>query len=71
MFERVEGDGWLALIGGGEFSFGETLAADQAWLAKTAPGPVGFLPTASGSADYPRHFTDYLDEEHEIGRAHV
>lgn len=61
-FERIPGQGWLALIGGGEFSFGETLEADQAWLEKTAPGPVGFLPTASGSADYFRHFAEYLDE---------
>ncbi|MGH9381429.1 MAG: Type 1 glutamine amidotransferase-like domain-containing protein [Thermoanaerobaculia bacterium] len=61
---RVEGDGWLVLIGGGEFSFGETLEADRAWLAKSPEGPIGFLPTASGSADYPRHFAAYLAEEH-------
>ena len=60
---RIAGAGWLALLGGGEFSFGETLDADRAWLAKAAPGPVGFLPTASGSVDYAQHFGDYLDEE--------
>ncbi len=60
---RIEGAGWLALLGGGEFSFGETLDADRAWLARAAPGPVGFLPTASGSADYGRHFADYLRGE--------
>jgi cyanophycinase-like exopeptidase len=60
--ERCPGDGWLALLGGGEFSFGETLAADRAWLARCAPGPVGFVPAASGSNDYPRHFADYLGQ---------
>jgi cyanophycinase-like exopeptidase len=60
---RIPGQGWLALLGGGEFSFGETFDADEAWLAKTAPGPIGFIPAASGSDDYPRHFGDYLHEE--------
>ena len=60
--QRAPGAGWLALLGGGEFSFGETLAADRAWLARTAPGPVGFVPAASGSNDYPRHFAAYLQE---------
>lgn len=57
--------GWLALLGGGEFSFGETEAADAAWLAKAAAGPVGFVPTASGSVDYGVHFTTYLEERFE------
>jgi cyanophycinase len=56
------GAGWLALVGGGEFSFGETLEADRAWLDRTPDGPVGFVPAASGSADYGRHFADYLRE---------
>jgi hypothetical protein len=60
--ERCPGDGWLALLGGGEFSFGQTLAADRAWLARCRPGPVGFVPAASGSNDYPRHFAAYLEE---------
>lgn len=61
---RIEGAGWLALIGGGEFSFGETLDADRAWVDKTGAGAsVGFLPTASGSVDYARHFAAYLDEQ--------
>lgn len=55
-------NGWLALLGGGEFSFGETEDADQAWIEKTPPGPVGFIPAASGSNDYPRHFAEYLKE---------
>lgn len=61
--QRIAGQGWLALLGGGEFSFGETFDADEAWLAKTAPGPVGFIPAASGSDDYPRHFGEYLADE--------
>jgi cyanophycinase-like exopeptidase len=55
--------GWLALLGGGEFSFGETDEADQAWIERMPPGPVGFIPAASGSNDYPRHFAEYLKEE--------
>lgn len=61
-FTRPPGDGWLALLGGGEFSFGETLDADRAWLDKAPPGPVGFLPAASGSVDYAQHFAAYLRE---------
>lgn len=61
---RIDGAGWLALIGGGEFSFGETLEVDRAWLDKVATdAPVGFVPTASGSVDYAQHFASYLDEE--------
>jgi cyanophycinase-like exopeptidase len=60
---RIAGDGWLALLGGGEFSFGETFDADEVWAAKAAPGPVGFIPAASGSNDYARLFGDYLREE--------
>ncbi len=59
---RLPGDGWLALIGGGEFSFGETLIADRAWLERAPDGPIGFLPTASGSDDYGRHLAAYFDE---------
>jgi cyanophycinase-like exopeptidase len=64
LVRRVPGAGWLALLGGGEFSFGETLAADEAWLARTGEGPVGFVPAASGSVDYGHHFADYLEGEH-------
>jgi cyanophycinase-like exopeptidase len=59
---RVGNKGWLTLIGGGEFSFGETLAADKEWVEKLRPGPIGFLPTASGSTDYGIHFTEYMAE---------
>lgn len=59
---RMPSRGWLALLGGGEFSFGETEEADRAWIAKAPPGPVGFIPAASGSNDYPRHFAEYMEE---------
>lgn len=59
---RIPGQGWIALLGGGEFSFGETEECDRAWLAKTPPGPVGFLPAASDSADYGKHIAVYFGE---------
>ena len=59
---RIPGAGWLALLGGGEFSFGETEEADRAWLAKAPAGLVGFLPAASGSTDYGEHLAAYLLE---------
>ena len=58
---RLPGAGWLALLGGGEFSFGETLDADRAWLAKAPPGPIGFVPAASGSSDYGVHLAEYFE----------
>jgi hypothetical protein len=60
--ERIPGSGWLALLGGGEFSFGETLAADRAWIELTPPGPIGFIPAASDSADYGKHFSTYMED---------
>ena len=72
--ERIEGSGWLVLIGGGEFSFEETEQVDAVWLGKLSEfagdgvessaeaGAVGFVPAASGSDDYGRHFAVYLDE---------
>lgn len=62
---RIPGTGWLALIGGGEFSFGETEDADRLWMERTPPGPIGFIPAASGSDDYPRHFAEYMKEAFE------
>ncbi len=58
---RIPGAGWIVLIGGGEFSFGETEIADEAWLDKTPPGAVGFLPAAAGSTEYGSHFATYLE----------
>lgn len=52
----------LLLIGGGEFSFGETREIDQMLLARMPSDrrTVAFLPTASGSAEYATHFGNYL-----------
>ena len=52
----------LVLIGGGEFSFGETREADEYLVAHMPEGrkSVAFLPTASGSAEYAGHFGKYL-----------
>jgi cyanophycinase-like exopeptidase len=53
--------GTLALIGGGEFSFGETRDIDSALLQRLPPSPtIAFLPTASGSSEYGAHFGKYL-----------
>ena len=54
----------LVLIGGGEFSFGETRHIDEFLLARLPHGNrrVAFLPTASGSAEYAVHFGRYLEE---------
>lgn len=60
--QRIGDQGWLVLLGGGEFSFGETLALDEMWISKLEEGPVGFLPTASGSTDYAANFADYMKE---------
>ncbi len=59
---RVPGTGWIVLIGGGEFSFGDTEAVDRAWVAKVAAGSVGFLPAASGSIEYGGHFASYMKD---------
>lgn len=52
----------LVLIGGGEFSFGETRAIDEFLLQHLPPGKrtVAFLPTASGSAEYSTHLGSYF-----------
>ena len=60
--QRLSGAGWLALVGGGEFTFGETVDADRAWMAKVGPGTVAFMPTASGSTEYGDFFAAYLAE---------
>jgi cyanophycinase-like exopeptidase len=52
----------LALIGGGEFSFGETREIDELLLQRMPRErrTIAFLPTASGSAEYATHFGDYV-----------
>jgi cyanophycinase-like exopeptidase len=52
----------LVLIGGGEFSFGETREIDE-FLVRKMPSDrrtIAFLPTASGSAEYAIHLGNYF-----------
>jgi cyanophycinase-like exopeptidase len=52
----------LVLIGGGEFSFGETQQIDE-FLVRSMPTDrrtIAFLPTASGSAEYATHLGTYF-----------
>lgn len=52
----------LVLIGGGEFSFGDTREIDQFLLSKMPPDrrTIAFIPTASGSAEYAQHLGTYF-----------
>ncbi len=54
--------GWLVLIGGGEFSFGETREFDEFLLSKLPADnrTIAFVPVASGSNEYATHFGTYL-----------
>lgn len=54
----------LALIGGGEFSFGETREIDAQLLGRMPADrrTIAFLPTASGSAEYAQHIGKYFRE---------
>jgi cyanophycinase-like exopeptidase len=54
----------LVLIGGGEFSFGETREIDQQLIAQLPADNkrVAFLPTASGSAEYATHLGNYFKQ---------
>jgi cyanophycinase-like exopeptidase len=54
----------LVLIGGGEFSFGETREIDQFLLSRMPADrrTVAFLPTASGSPEYAGHIGKYFQE---------
>lgn len=61
----------LVLIGGGEFSFGETREIDEQLLARIPADrrKVAFLPTASGSNEYAGHIREYfrkIDPELEV-----
>ena len=54
----------LALIGGGEFSFGETREIDES-LVREMPADrrtVAFIPAASGSAEYATHLGAYFKQ---------
>lgn len=50
-------NGWLLLMGGGEFSFGETREFDEFLLGKLPAGnrTIAFVPVASGSNEYAVH----------------
>ena len=50
----------LVLIGGGEFSFGETREIDEFLLRGLERKTIAFLPTASGSAEYATHLGNYF-----------
>jgi cyanophycinase-like exopeptidase len=52
----------LLLIGGGEFSFGDTREFDELLLARMPADrrTIAFLPTGSGSAEYAVHFGTYI-----------
>jgi cyanophycinase-like exopeptidase len=62
---RIPGEptnGWLVLIGGGEFSFGETREFDEFLLSRLPANnrTIAFVPVASGSNEYAGHFGTYL-----------
>ncbi len=54
----------LVLIGGGEFSFGETREIDEYLVRNMEPDrkTIAFLPTASGSAEYAVHLGNYFKQ---------
>src|SRR5436189_93515 len=54
----------LALIGGGEFSFGETREIDELLVARMPADrrTIAFLPTASGSPEYAQHLGAYFQK---------
>jgi len=60
---RPKGKGVIVLIGGGEFSFGETRQIDEFCLSRMSRNrTMAFLPTASGSAEYGIHLATYFRE---------
>src|SRR5438874_3677780 len=54
----------LVLIGGGEFSFGETREIDEYIVSKIPSDnrTIAFIPAASGSPDYAQHLGKYFKE---------
>ena len=54
----------LVLIGGGEFSFGETREIDEYLVREMPPDrrSVAFIPAASGSAEYATHLGAYFKQ---------
>jgi cyanophycinase len=62
ILRRLPGPGWIVLIGGGEFSFGETREIDEFMVSRVpeANRRAAFIPAASGSSEYGSHFAQYL-----------
>ena len=52
----------LVLIGGGEFSFGETRAIDELLVSRMPRKRIAFIPAASGSAEYATHLGTYFKQ---------
>jgi cyanophycinase-like exopeptidase len=54
----------LVLIGGGEFSFGETREIDELLVRSMPPErrTIAFIPAASGSAEYATHLGAYFKQ---------
>jgi len=52
----------LVLIGGGEFSFGDTREIDEFLVRQLERKTIAFLPTASGSAEYATHLGSYFKQ---------
>jgi cyanophycinase-like exopeptidase len=52
----------LVLIGGGEFSFGETREIDEFLVSRMQRKTIAFLPTASESAEYAVHLGKYFKQ---------
>ena len=52
----------LVLIGGGEFSFGETREIDEFLASRMPRKTIAFLPTASESAEYAVHLGKYFKQ---------
>lgn len=59
---RRVGNGWIVLLGGGEFSFGQTREIDEFLVSKLPSDNrrIAFLPTASGSHEYAIHLGRYF-----------
>ncbi len=53
LLQWPDGEGWLVLLGGGEYHAGDTTAVDRRVIGLAdADLPLAFVPVASGSAEY-------------------
>jgi cyanophycinase-like exopeptidase len=59
---RAVANGWIVLMGGGDFSFGQTREIDEFLISKLPQDRrrIAFLPTASGSQEYAGHLGNYF-----------